>query len=202
MADVPNFPGVPQLLTGFAAASSINLLSGNTVTGWGTSLSPSWGVYQDGQSVIDFDSFLGIDYRQNWAIGDYPLEEGQFASYNKVNTPFDVRVRFASGLNDENRQAMLASVAQIAGDHQLYDVVTPEVVYQSVNVQRYDYRRESKNGVGLLVIELWLLEIRQVGVASPANTQSPSGVPTISGGTVAPQVATNYQTSLLSTGVT
>jgi|SRR5665647_1660865 len=120
-----------------------------------------WGVFLGGAPIIVFDTFVSIDYRHTWNICDYPVERGGFESYNKVWLPFETRVRFASGGSEANRVALLASVKAISGTLQLYDVVTPEEIYTSVNVKHYDFHRTSTNGVGLITIDLWFEEIRE-----------------------------------------
>jgi hypothetical protein len=157
MVVVPRVPGIPPLL-GATFLPLPTLATGDQVDQG--QFSKRWGVFRGGQSVAIFDSFIGIDYRQGWTLADFPLEQGAFESYDKVALPFDVRVKFAAGGSLQNREALLQSVASISKTLDLYDVVTPEVVYTSVNVQHYDYRRTATNGNGLITIELWLLEVR------------------------------------------
>ena len=169
-----NFPGIPPLIN-FLFPQAPALLSADTVDGG--QFSKRWGVFRGGAPVITFDAFIGIDFRRSWTIADFPLEQGAFESYDKVALPFDVRVKFSAGGSLQNREAMLASVDAISKTLDLYDVVTPEVVYTSVNVQHYDYRRTATNGNGLLTVELWLLEVRigssgaliQTGGAQPTD---------------------------------
>lgn len=161
----PNYPGIPPLLNFQFPLPPTLLLADQVDTG---QFSKRWGVFKDGRPVVEFDAFLGIDYRQGWTIADFPLEEGAFQSYDKVSLPFDVRVKFAAGGSIQNRERMLQTVQAVAKTIERYDVVTPEVIYTSVNVQHYDYRRTATNGNGLLTIELWLLEVR-IGANAPGQ---------------------------------
>jgi hypothetical protein len=136
-----------------------------------------------------------FDYRQEWTVSDYPLEQGAFQSYDKVQTPFDVRVRYAAGGSQQNRQALLDSIAAIAGDLNLYDVVTPEAVYQSVNVTHYDYRRTATNGVGLLQVDVWCIEVRVTAQAQFQNVQNPTSASPQSQGNVQPGTSEHFSTS-------
>lgn len=161
----PIIPGLPNLLDPSIFASNAGILSGDLIIGPQTN-QPQWGIYLDGQPALVFDTFVAIDFRQGWAVSDYPVERGAFESYDKVSLPFDARVKFASGGSEENRQALLDAVAALSKTLLLYDVVTPEAVYQSVNVQHYDYKRTATNGVGLISVEIWFLEIRVTTDAS------------------------------------
>jgi hypothetical protein len=167
-AATQSIPGVPVLFGG-VSISFPTLMTGDVVDALSFGVGPQWGVYQGGSPVVVFDSFLEIDYRQTWNISDYPVERGGFESYNKVYTPFEARVKFAAGGTEANRAELLASVAAIAGTLQLYDVVTPEVVYQSVNVKHYEYRRTATNGLGIITVEMWLEEVR-VTVSEDSST--------------------------------
>lgn len=160
-SSVPNLPGVPALFNNIPVSLPTLLLT-DLISPSEFSQSPAWGVFLGGQPVVSFDTFLGIDFRQGWAISDYPVENGAFESYDKVDMPFDVRVRFAAGGSAENRQALLETVTVISETLDFYDVVTPEVIYQNCNVQHIDYRRTNTNGVGMITVEMWLLEIRVV----------------------------------------
>ena len=189
MADIPNVAGVPTLLTDFnpASPSGLTFLTADTVTGLGGQIAP-WGIYSGGAPVIAADTVIALDYRQDWVLCDYPLEQGAFETYDKVATPYDVRVRFVCGGNDGDRAAFLASVAAIAGDYNLYDVVTPEAVYTSLNVRHYDYHRSPNRGLGLLTVDVWLLQVRIQGVTG--QTAMPWGAAAVAGGIVAATAAT------------
>ncbi|HEY6030514.1 MAG TPA: hypothetical protein VIU44_08125 [Gaiellaceae bacterium] len=186
--DVPDVPGVPPLPRDpNAVAAAIVMLTGDIVSGYGAGLVPVWGIYRGGRPVITADTIVGFEFKREWAIADYPVEQGSFASYDKVATPYVSRVQFAAGGDAENRQLMLDSLDAIAGDLQLYDVVTPERVYRSANVQRYDYRRAAQKGVGLLVVDVYLQEVRtSAGQQGGASTQSPSGASPQQDGDVQP----------------
>ena len=181
----PNYPGIPPLLNFQFPLPPTLLLADQVDAG---QFSKRWGVFKGGRPVVEFDSFISIDYRQGWTLADFPLEQGAFESYDKVSLPFDVRVKFAAGGSIQRREALLGSIAAIAKTLELYEVVTPEVVYTSVNVQHYDYRRTATNGNGLLTVELWLLEVR-IGANADNNVliqtggNSPTSTTTTTGGT-------------------
>ena len=189
MANVPNVPGVPPLAS--FSSSVITLLVADAITLLGGLLAPLWGVFLNGLPVIAADSVVSLGFKQEWAISNYPVEKGAFESYDKVQTPFEARVRFASGGSLANRQDLLNSIAAIAGDLNQYDVVTPEVIYQSVNVADYHYSREAARGLGLMVVDVLLLQIRVS--ATQTFTQSPSSSNPQSVGQIQPQAASTQQ---------
>lgn len=184
--NVPNVPGVPPLLRapGFSLVP-LALLAIDAARFFGGLIAPTWGVFdQDGNRVISANSVVGVQYRQTWVVANYQIEQGGFESYDKVSMPFDVRVRLASGSTQAERIAFLQSIAAIAGDTELYDVVTPDAVYRDVNVVHYDYRRDALRGAGMITVDLFCQEIRETGVAAFDNTRTPSGAGVANGGTV------------------
>lgn len=60
-------------------------------------------------------STIEFDFEANYHISDYPQEQGAFQSYNKVQMPFDCRVRLACGGTIAQRQAFLNSLLAILG---------------------------------------------------------------------------------------
>lgn len=154
--------------------------------------STQWGIFLDGAPVIVADQVNAFSYKQDWPLSTYPVEQGGFETYDKVQLPFEPRVRFATGGTQGDRQALLDSIAAIAGDLKLYDVVTPEAVYTSCNVTHYDYERNEGPGAGWIKINVYLMEVRitasaQYNTATPlANTQSPTAADPVSNGTVQP----------------
>ena len=192
--NVPNVPGVPPLFRQPGLSfNNVQPLSADTIGTFGQPGIPQWGIFRNGNPVVIADSVQSIEYRQDWQISDYPLEQGAFESYNKVSTPFDAKIRFATGASEQDRQDLLKSIEAIANTLDLYDVVTPERTYQSTNILHYDYHRTSYNGVGLLQVDIWLNEIRVNAVATFSNTQAPASADPVNDGTVQTQDSTQQQ---------
>lgn len=182
--DVPVAPGVPPLpRPAGQLVETIALLSGDAVAVPGEA---AWGIYQNGFPVVTPDTYGSFEFKRDWSIADYPVEQGGFESYDKVDMPFTAMLRLIAGGPLINRQALLAQIEAIAETTQRYDIVTPERVYTSVSVLRYNYRQTSNDGVGMLIVELWILEVRVTAADNGENTKSPSGANPSSGGNVQP----------------
>jgi hypothetical protein len=169
--------GVPPLLFPSDADSFLSFvaLTADTFIGYGAGQPPQWGVFQNGVPVVIADTVTDFGYQQDWSISDYPVERGGFESYDKVNSPFRIRIQFVSGGDESNRQTLLDSVAAIGDTTDVYDVITPTAVYSSLNVEHYSYRRTSRNGLGLLIVDVHFLEIREDQGNGFQNPVSPSG---------------------------
>jgi hypothetical protein len=212
--DVPQSPGVPPLLRqagnvqnniGLLASDAVSVLRLFNPAQWGlfdSSGQPAFGtpgggivsaalqvLGAGGQSVGD------IEYRLDYRIATAPQEMGAFLSYNKVSTPFNGRVSYIVGGLESQRGAFLQQVLAAEQALTLYSLVMPEITYPSCNVTHHDYRRTSQRGVALIVVDVWVEEVRISGTTQYSNTQQPSGANPTNGGTVQPQTPTPQQQS-------
>lgn len=167
--------------------------------GFGAGLRPQWGIYLGGVPVVVADTVTAFDYKAEEVVADYPLERGSFESYDKVDRPWEARFQFVAGGSEANRSALLASADAVLGTLELYDVVTPEIVYRRGNVTRYDYRRTTANGVGLIVVDVMLQEVRIQGAKGTSAAQSPSGADPEHGGAVDSVAPTGNQSDSVAT---
>lgn len=181
---VPPIPGnVPPVLPALLIADDASVIAfGAAPAVWGLFLTGT------GQPAVASDSFVSFTLKKDMIVSDYPVEQGAFQSYDKVQLPFDARLRLAQGGSDFDRQAFLAAVDNAYNVvTQLFDVVTPDTVYPSVTVTHYDYARRADNGATLLVVDIWCAQVRQTGQQAFANTQQADGANPVSGGTAQPQ---------------
>lgn len=212
MVDVPNLPGVPPLTnysTDFGA-----LIFGDALSAITQLFQPVWGIYIAGQPIItpassvsqqvgaalgvlsSLASLIGVpnvvpvvastiefDYSADAPISTYPQEEGAFQSYDKVQLPFDVKLRLASS----QRQEFFSTLEALRTSLALVDIVTPDGVYSSCNCKHVDYRRTSRNGVDLVLADVWFEQVRVISATSFSNTKSPTDSSTQALGNVQPQ---------------
>lgn len=199
MVDFPNVPfapGVPSLPRDpLALVSTLVLLTADLVSALAGIPFPRWGLYLAGMPALDADSVLSFDYKQSWQVSTYPVEQGAFESYDKVETPFDVKFRYVSGGSEARRQALIDSIDAIADDLTLYDAITPEKTYSNVCISHYDYRRHAAAGLGMIVLDVWCTEIRINTQTDFASVQSPSAANPVQTGTVQPVAPTAAQTN-------
>src|SRR5271168_4131375 len=199
---VPFLPGVPVLSAYADPPGLANALLTEDGAGVFSNAQPiQWGLFLNGVSVIDADVVATFSFKQEFSVSDYPLEQGAFASYDKVQIPQEVRFRFTSGGSQANRQALIDSVKAIAGDTtNFYTAVSPEQTIENVTVTHWDYARN--NAVGLLSVDVWVINI-QVPAATPdfQNTQSPSGASPQIGGMVQPSATPTTNTPPLTSSL-
>ena len=174
--------GLPPLPPSVNIFTNVVLLIADAVT-QPSQVTPQWGIFLDGDPVVVSDNVLTFGFKKSARISKYTQEQGAFASYNKVSTPAEPRLRFSTGGSDIDRLNFVESIAPLIGDLNLYDVVMPEMTYSSYNVVNYDFDRNAEN-VGLLEIDVWLEEVVVAGASTFSNTANASDSPQTNNGQV------------------
>lgn len=193
--------GIPALLSGAAnVTNTASLLVSDAANIIGMFAGPQWGIFnQDGSIAIQPDSMISLDFKREWKIPNYPQEQGSFQSYNKVAMPSDTRIRLSKGGPAAVREAFLAQVSAAAASLNLYNVTMPEGTHiLNVNFTSFAISRKSSSGVGMILIDLELEEIRVAPSAAFTNTAAPSGADATNTGTVQPQTPTTAQSAAAS----
>lgn len=210
--DIPVAAGVPALLghsIGRGLSASASTALGGILQDWTTAqASRHWGIFdQTNKNVLTAARVLGVEYEASYTISDAPLEDGAFASYNKVKRPYSARVLFVcdgtengsgalpgsrtsilkTGRSDAGqavRTSFLNTLERIVQDTALYTVVTPEKTYLNANIVGYRWRREARQGVTMLIAEVALQEVRNTGTRMFRRTKTPDGACVVPIGTV------------------
>ncbi len=186
--------GIPLLATINQIEGTAVLLAADAAIVLHMFAKPQWGIYLNGVAALVADNIIAVDFKNDWRIADYPQEEGAFQSYNKVLTPYDVKVTMTKGGagllsaigigSSANVKSFIAAVEMAAASLNLYDVMTPDRTYHSANITHYDYKRSAENGVSLLTVELWLQQIRVTATTAFTNTAAPDGMDPANTGSV------------------
>lgn len=146
-----------------------------------------WGIFSDtGATVLQADSVVSVEHGVEYRVSDYPLEAGGFESYNKVATPFEVRVAMTKGGTLAQREAFLNTLAGLVPSLERFNVVTPEQTYRNATIISARLARSATGGAGMVTVEVGLQEIRQTATATFSDTKAPSGATTVNDGAVQP----------------
>jgi hypothetical protein len=186
MPNVPQVAGVPPLSS--YGPNSAALLFADAVSLISSLFGLSqWGIFLDGVQAFAYNSVIDFDYKNDMPVSDYQVEDGGFQDYDKVNQPFDVKVRVGSGGTELERQDLIQSVLAAANTLDLYDVVTPEATFFGCNITHVDFKRAAHSGVGLVVVDVWFTEIRVTSTSTFSNTASPVAAGQKNSGSVSAQ---------------
>jgi hypothetical protein len=222
--NVPAYAGVPALVRPVSAAIAsspviaIGLGAIQTILGSALQQTPRWGIFDSDGNQLGINatssltsaltsqltgatvptlSTLSFEFIRETRVSDFPVEEGGFASYNKVQTPANPVITLALAGSESDRTNFLTAIDAACISTDLYSLITPEINYVNYSIERYRYARRASAGATLLIVEVSLKEIRQVtaSFATPiVNPQNPAAAPQVSNGMTQPTVP---QTSVL-----
>lgn len=179
--NVPKLPGVPQLARSglfppgpppilnvpISIARLFQILNAK----------PTWGVFDNaGNQVVFPDSVLDFGFRQESTVANFPVQDGRFASYDKVATPFEASVRMMKAGSLQERTQFLDSVARVQASLDRFTILTPEKSYINANVSRYELTRRGAQGAYMISeIDLFFVEVKEVAAVyenTAYNTQN------------------------------
>lgn len=201
--NVPNLPGVPPLarsaLTAISTVQGLVSAVGNTLQFFkGKQPGPLWGVYDSSmKSVVTADSFLSFRNKRSTKLADFPIQDGAFASFNKVAIPYNAFIRISRGGSVTDRADLYAQLDALIDSLQLYQILTPEKTFLSVNMEDYEIVRESnKDAYFFTQVDLSFREIRPVVAVYTTTDSAPdltdakqaAASPSINQGVVVPTV--------------
>lgn len=151
-----------------------------------------------GKRIADYDSVVAIGYQADSRVSDYPMEQGAFASYNKVQVPFDITVTLTCGGNDERRADFETAVTAARKSLELYTVLTPNATYKDVNFTSLSIRRTATEGANFIVADLVGREIRFNTVAAYSQPKVPAAFVTQAQGQIQIVNDVNFNPQLVS----
>lgn len=161
-----------------------------------------WGLFDENQNpVIPADLVAGIEFQSDAHISNYPQQDGAFASYNKVQIPNAFKLTFFVGGSDEARADVLDAADTAKRSLKTYIVGMPEYSFPSVNVTHFGARREARQGVKLLRLEIWGEEVRILGRSYLRQSRSSNGEPTKAQGNIQSTELKNYNNYIPPAGV-
>ena len=220
--NVPAVAGVPQLpfqafagglgagvtnvgeaiiASGGNLATAATLLTADDPSIQGVLAAPEWGVFDsDGNPIAVADTVVKLEFIREAAICDYPVEEGAFASYNKVQRPFEHRVSMSKGGSVADRQQFLLAITNALRSLASYQVRAPEGFWNNCQLVHMELMRSATQGAQLITVEVALREIRTAGSSTFTSTAQPSGAAQSNGGTVQAQTPTAGQATAAAGG--
>ena len=163
---MPSFsiPGVPALSVDIDFGGIVNLLTSDAISLFAGLANAPWGIYLGFVPIVQADNVVSFEFDQQFQISDYPVEQGQFQSYNKVYRPFSTTFRFSRGGSVVARQEMLDSISAIIGGTELFNVVTPSATYTNVNLTGYRYQQAANAGLGLIQVDVMAEQVMETSL--------------------------------------
>lgn len=144
-----------------------------------------WGIVNEfGIPIVLADTVLGMNYDAGSSISKYPVEQGSFASYNKVNSPSMATVQMAKGSGGVlERGLFLAQLEGLLKSTLSFHIITPEYVYLNYQIIGINHARTAQDGATMITVNLDLEEVLEAKVDySIEEVKNPSDANTVDGG--------------------
>lgn len=185
--------GVPPLLDGiatiFAKQAQAVTLARVLSEAFFLNSSTGWGIYKKGTTdiALEFDGFIDFSIQNESQVANYAIEKGQFAAYNKVDSPYAITLIGVKNGTDTELSAFLRALDVISNDIKLYDIVTPEQTFSNSNMLNYSIRRNSQEGFKALYVYMTFVQILStLEATTKVSTKTIAGQPVESTGIVSP----------------
>jgi hypothetical protein len=136
------------------------------------------------------------------------VQQGQFADYNKVSQPAEIRLRMVKVGSVQDRTTFLLQYKALLQSIALYNIIVPEGSYDGFNCSRGEIVRRGAQGAFMLTeVDLFFTEIAEIspqytntGVYLP-DAQSTSAQPVANQGNVLPQAPSSAYAAAASNGI-
>ncbi len=127
-------------------------------------MATDWGIFDATTllSVFDYDTFMSFKITDTSKVSDFPVEDGAFATYNKVSKAYTVNVQLAISEGSPRRATFLNKLASVRKGLDLMNIVTQDRVYLNATLENYVVSRVTKGGVGQVIADLAFIEVRTV----------------------------------------
>jgi hypothetical protein len=131
---------------------------------------PEYLIEDEDGNRIAFYSMEELSVTNTTSIPAEPIEQGSWASYNRVIEPLEVTATLVLEGEDSTIQDALDALDELCEGDKKVKFIIPVATYENLMMQTYDYRKDSHTGHNVLRVNVKLVEIREV--ASQQTTTS------------------------------
>jgi len=158
-------------------------------------------TYKEGGGIaVEFSRIMDLEMTAEGKVVAAPIEQGSFASYNKVASPTAIRATLGVEGDLSDLQSVVDTLFELKDGTELVNFVTPVREYQSYTLEKFSYQQAAEKGVNVLYVEINLTEIKEVepqytDTSAPAITskgaKNPANASTIDKGRTQSQKENN-----------
>lgn len=115
-----------------------------------------------GDIAVQFSRIMDLEMTAEGKVVSTPIEQGSFASYNKVASPTAIRATLGVEGELSDLQTVVDTLFELKDGTELVNFVTPVREYQSYTLEKFSYQQAAEKGVNVLYVEINLAEIKEV----------------------------------------
>lgn len=124
---------------------------------------PPYILQDEDNNEIAFYSMEEMSVTNNTSIPSEPIEQGSWASYNRVIEPLEATAILVLEGEEADIQTALDALNELARNEKKLTFITPFASYENMMLVSFDYRRDGNAGFNVLRVNINLKEIREVG---------------------------------------
>ena len=117
---------------------------------------------ESNEVAVQFTRVMELEMTAEGKVVSTPIEQGSFASYNKVEEPAAIRATLAVEGELVNLQTVVDKLFELKKNTTLVNFVTPIREYNDFTVEKLSYQQAAEKGVNVLYVDINLVEIKEV----------------------------------------
>jgi hypothetical protein len=117
---------------------------------------------EDSSIAVGFSHIMELEMKAEGKVIATPIEQGSFASYNKVAEPTEIRALLAVEGSNADLQSVVERMFELKESTTLVNFVTPIREYQKYTLGNFSYQQAAEKGTNVLYVEFNLFEIKEV----------------------------------------
>lgn len=132
-------------------------------------------TYDDASVAVEFSRVMKLEMRAEGKVVSTPIEQGSFASYNKVESPVTITAQLAVEGEMGDLQSVVDTLFDLKKNTEKLSFVTPVREYDGFTLEKFSYEQATENGINLLYVDISLVEIKEVE-PQYTDTQAPAPI--------------------------
>lgn len=101
-----------------------------------------------------------------------PVEEGSFTTYNKTSAPVSIDIMVSFQGDKASLQEAITKVKELKEGLTTFSIVTPYYEFESMTLERLSYDMKVENGLGVLIVTMTCIEVKEVEAAYTSVSQT------------------------------
>lgn len=134
-------------------------------------------TYEDASVAVGFSRVMKLEMTAEGKVVSTPIEQGSFASYNKVESPVTISSQLAVEGEMSDLQSVVDTLFELKTNTETLNFVTPVREYEGFTLEKFSYQQAVENGINLLYVDITLMEIKEVE-PQYTDTQAPAPITT------------------------
>lgn len=125
-----------------------------------------------GNSILPVYSVLSVDVTMDGRAVSDPIEEGSFTTYNKTTSPISIDMGISFQGDKASLQEAVTKAKELKESVNTFSIVTPYYEFENMTLERLSYNMRVENGLGVLVVSLSCVEVKEVQAAYTSVSQT------------------------------